>query len=223
MMIKHRGFAPVVERSAFVAPTSVLVGHVRVNGRARIMYGAVLDSEGSSIEVGECTIICETAVLRATGTGDVEHPVTVGDHVFISPHATLLGCAVEHCSYIATGATILHGAVVHSGAVIAVGALVHARTVVPKEFFVPPNTIAIGDPMKIYSPGDSSVPDAIRSIAFARTAFGVKADWEDRISRYTQTTEVRSKEFESHFVDVVLDTRRQKPKSKPHSTRRQSS
>ena len=205
MLIKHRGFEPVLDSSVFVAPTAVLVGRLHVGRRSRIMYGAILDSEGSRIEIGECTIICENAVLRATASGDVDHPVLIGDHVFISPHATVLGCTVEPCSYIATGATVLQGATIHSGAVVAVGALVHANTVVPGEFFVPPNTIAIGDPMKVYSPDEKdALANAIKSIGFAKTAFGVEAQWEDRLSRYRQSTEVRSKEFESHFDDVVL-------------------
>jgi carbonic anhydrase/acetyltransferase-like protein (isoleucine patch superfamily) len=185
MLIKHRGFEPSVESSVFVAPTAVLVGRIQVGQRSRIMYGAILNSEGSKVEIGECTIICENAVLRATASGDVDHPVSVGDHVFISPHTTLLGCTVESCSYIATGATVLQGATVHSGAVVAVGALVHARTVVPGEFFVPPNTIAIGDPIKLYSPDEKdALTDAIKSIEFAKVAFGVQAKWEDRLSRY---------------------------------------
>jgi carbonic anhydrase/acetyltransferase-like protein (isoleucine patch superfamily) len=205
MFIRHRGFEPVVDSSVFVAPTAVIVGRVHVGRRSRIMYGAILDSEGSKIEIGECTIICENAVLRATASGDVDHPVLVGDHVFISPHATLLGCTVEACSYIATGATVLQGATVHSGVVVAVGALVHANTVIPGEFFVPPNTIAIGDPVKLYSPDEKeALAHAIKSIGFAKTAFGVEAQWEDRLLRYKQSTEVRSKEFESHFDDDIL-------------------
>jgi carbonic anhydrase/acetyltransferase-like protein (isoleucine patch superfamily) len=118
------------------------------------MYGAVLDSEGSRVDVGQCTIVCENAVLRATAAGDTDHPVVVGDHVFVSPHATLLGCTIEPCSYVATGATVLQGATVHSGAVVAMGAVVHARTVVPPGFFVLPNTIVIGDPVTLHSPAD---------------------------------------------------------------------
>ncbi|UCH86610.1 MAG: acyltransferase [Dehalococcoidia bacterium] len=205
MLTEHRGFQPTVDPSALVAPTAVLVGRVHVGPRSRIMYGAILDSEGSRVEVGECTIICENAVLRATASGDVEYPVVIGDHVFIAPHATLLGCTVEPCSYIAAGATVLQGATIHSGAAIAVGALVHAKTVVPSEFFVPPNTIAVGDPIKLYSPDEKeALANAIESVGFAKIAFGVEVQWGKRISRYEQATEARSKEFENHFGDVVL-------------------
>ena len=53
MLVRHRGSEPVVDPSAYVAPNATLVGDVRVGPRARIMYGAVLDAEGSRIEVGE--------------------------------------------------------------------------------------------------------------------------------------------------------------------------
>ena len=205
MLVKHRGFEPLVDSSVLVAPSTVLVGRVQVGPRSRIMYGAILDSEGSRVEIGECTIICENAVLRATASGDMDYPVLIGDHVFIGPHATLLGCTVEPCSYIATGATVLQGTIIHSGAAIAVGALVHAKTVVPTGFFVPPNTIAIGDPIKLYSPDEKeALANEIKSMGFAKIAFGVEAQWEERLSRYKQSTEVRSKEFEDHFSDVVL-------------------
>ena len=208
MFVRNRGADPAVDSAAFVAPTAVLVGRVSIGAGARVMYGAVLDSEGSRVEVGPTAIICENAVLRATAVGEEEHPVLLSDHVFVGPHATLLGCVVESACYVATGATVLQGARVESGAVVAVGALVHANTKVPSEFFVPPNTVAIGDPMEVYAPGDQGLPEAIKSANFARTAFGVQTAWEDRISRYKQTAEVRSQEFGSHLDDVVLDADR---------------
>jgi carbonic anhydrase/acetyltransferase-like protein (isoleucine patch superfamily) len=109
---------------------------------------------------------------------------------------------VESCSYVATGATIVQGALVHPGAIVAVGAFVHANTVVPADFFVPPNCIAIGDPIRVFS-GDEkdTLVDAIKSIGFTKIAFGVDPNENDRVKK---ATEVRSKEFESHFDDDVL-------------------
>jgi carbonic anhydrase/acetyltransferase-like protein (isoleucine patch superfamily) len=106
---------------------------------------------------------------------------------------------------VATGATVLQGAMLGTGAVVAVGALVHANTVVPSEFFVPPNTVTVGDPLRVYAPGDEQLPEAIRSASFARTAFGVRTAWEDRVSRYREITEVRAQEFGNHLGDEVLD------------------
>jgi carbonic anhydrase/acetyltransferase-like protein (isoleucine patch superfamily) len=191
-----------VDESAFVARTAVLIGNVRVGPGCRILYGAVIGSEGSRVEIGATTIVNENAVIRATSAGDHDHPVVVGDHVLIGPHASLLGCRIESCAYVATGATVLHGATIGSGANVAVGALVHANAVVPSEFFVPPNTVAVGAPLEVYAPGDDRIAAAIKAAGFAESAFGVRTAWEDRIDRYRQSTEVRAAEFASHFDDV---------------------
>ena len=158
------------------------------------MYGAVLDAEDGAIEVGECAIVCENAVLR----GDV----TLGDHVFVGPHATLLGCRVARCAYLATGVTVLQQAQLGAGAVVAIGAAVHARTVLPDEAFVPPNMIAVRD--AVYAPDDPALLDAIKSVEFAKIAFGVDLEWTDRIRRYEQAAEVRSAQFAAHADDEVI-------------------
>lgn len=201
--IRHRDHQPRVHPTAYVAPTATLVGDVRVGPRARVMYGAVLDAEGSRVEVGEASVICENAVLRGSAVAG-DRPVTLGDHVFVGTHATLLGCSVDRCAYLATGATVLQAARVGAGAVVAVGALVHARTVLPDEFFVPPHTLAVGDPARVLAPGDPDVPAAIRDVGFAQAAFGVEAEWTDRISRYERTAEVRVAEFGAHAGDEFV-------------------
>jgi carbonic anhydrase/acetyltransferase-like protein (isoleucine patch superfamily) len=204
VLVRHRGQAPEVDGSAYVAPSAELIGRIMVGPRARVMSGAVVDAEGSRVELGESAIVCEHAVLRATAVGDEDHPVRVGDHSFISPHATLLGCEVEPATYIATGATVLHGARVESGAVVAVGALVHGGTVLPSGFFLAPGMIAIGDPVATYAPGDPRLAEAIRDVGFAGRAFGVATAWDDRVARYPETAEVRSREFGAHADDELL-------------------
>jgi carbonic anhydrase/acetyltransferase-like protein (isoleucine patch superfamily) len=64
--------------------------------------------------------------------------------------------------------------VIGAGANVAVGALVHANSVVPDEFFVPPHTVAVGDPLEVFSAGDERVAAAIKAAGFAASAFGVQ-------------------------------------------------
>jgi carbonic anhydrase/acetyltransferase-like protein (isoleucine patch superfamily) len=223
MLLRHRGHDPTVHPSAFVAATATLVGDVRVGPRTRVMYGAVLDAEASRVEVGECAIVCEHAVLRATAAGGTPRPVVLADHVFVGPHATLLGCRVERCAYLATGATVLHAARIGAGGSIAVGALVHGGAVIPDEFFVAPNMIAVGDPVQVLPADDpEALAEAVRSTGFARLAFGVEGDWEDRVARYEQTAEVRSAEFAEHAHDVALPDADQPAPGHGRRTRRSS-
>jgi carbonic anhydrase/acetyltransferase-like protein (isoleucine patch superfamily) len=132
--------------------------------------------------------------------------VVLADHVFVGPHATLLGCAVERCCYLATGATVLHGARLGAGAVVAVGALAHAGAVLADEMFVPPMTIAIGDPATVHTPDrPAELAEAIRGVNFAAAAFGVEHEWADRVARYERVTEVRVHEFAAHAEDDVVE------------------
>jgi len=203
--IRHRGHEPRVHHTAYLAPTATVIGDVVIGPRARVMYGAVLDAEGSRIEIGEASVICENAVLRASAAAGTDQPVVLGDHVFVGPHATLLGCLVGRCAYLATSATVLQTARLGAGSVVAVGGIVHARTVVPDEFFVPPHMLAVGDPVRILAPGSPEVPAAIRSVGFAEVAFGIDAEWTDRISRYERSAEVRVEEFGAHADDELVD------------------
>lgn len=205
MLIRHRDVEPRVDPSAWVAPNATLVGDVRVGPRARVLYGAVLDAEGATVEIGESAIVSEHAVLRATAVADVDSPVTLGDHAFVGPHATVLGAVVGRCAYLAAQATVLHQARVGEGACVAVGALVHARTVVPAEAFLPPHTTAVGDPVRVFSADQADeLADAIRDVGFADAAFGVRTEWTDRVTRYRQVAEVRSAEYAAHAEDVVV-------------------
>lgn len=206
MIIEHRGIEPRIDESVFIAPTAVICGNVNVGPKARVMYGAIIDSEASAVKIGAFSIICENSVIRATKIEDTNHPVHIGAHAFISPHATLLGCSIASQAYIATGATVLQGAEVGKGAVVAVGALVHANTKIPSGFFLAPNAVAIGDPLKVYGPDDrDAVVNAIKSIAFTKIAFGVTPQPEDRIATMNRVTQIRSKEFESHLEDIILE------------------
>jgi hypothetical protein len=83
------------------------------------------------------------------------------------------------------------------------GALVHGGVVVPDEFFLPPNMVAVGDPVPVVSADDPVVlTEAVRSTGFAKLAFGCRR--QDRIARYEQVAEVRSEEFAVDVDDVVL-------------------
>src|SRR3954465_10958845 len=53
MLFEHRGKRPEVDPSAWVAPTAVLCGDVRVAAGARVLWNAVLSAEDGRVELGE--------------------------------------------------------------------------------------------------------------------------------------------------------------------------
>ena len=52
MLLEHRGAQPTVHPSAYVAPTAVVCGDVRVGPGARVLFGAVVTAEDGLVEIG---------------------------------------------------------------------------------------------------------------------------------------------------------------------------
>jgi carbonic anhydrase/acetyltransferase-like protein (isoleucine patch superfamily) len=203
MQIRHRGKSPKIHPTAYIAPTATLVGDVTIGKGARILFGAVINAEGSKVEIGEGSIVLEYAVLRATAAGDKEYPVIVGKDVFIAPHVTVLGGEIRDQVFLSTGVTVLQGAVVHEAVVAGVGSFIHGGTVVPKAFFVPPNTIAVGNPMELFGPTDKfNLLKKIESIKFPKIAYNVdEGSFSDSAGG---ATKVRAAEFAAHLDDEII-------------------
>ena len=98
MIIRHRGIEPTIEPSAYVEPTAPVIGDVKIGVHAKVMFGTVLNSEGSGVNIGENVIVSEHADIRATVAGNKDHSVNIGDNVFIGLHSTILGVTLEPCS-----------------------------------------------------------------------------------------------------------------------------
>src|ERR1700745_401499 len=156
MRIRHLGMAPSVHPEAYVAPTAVLSGDVRVGRGSCIMHGAVLAAEGGLVEIGVNCMIMENAVLRGTQ----QHPLIMGDHVLAGPHSHLTGCGIADEVFIATGARVFNGAQMGRASSVALGGTVHIGAVLPPLARVPLGRVCLGEPAAMSAPGDA---EAIRA------------------------------------------------------------
>jgi carbonic anhydrase/acetyltransferase-like protein (isoleucine patch superfamily) len=199
MLIEHNGQRPVVDPSAYVAPTAVLSGDVRVGAETRILFGAVLTAEGGPVVVGSHCIVMENAVVR----GSKRHPVAVGDHVLIGPRAYLTGCTVEDQAFLATGATVFNGARICRRAEVRINGLVHLQTVLPSGGLVPIGWVAVGDPAEILPASEHDrIWQIQRKLDFPRVVWGVE-DWQD--SMLPDVLERYSRALGRHAEDRILD------------------
>jgi carbonic anhydrase/acetyltransferase-like protein (isoleucine patch superfamily) len=151
MEIRHLESTPSIDPEAYVAPTAVLSGQVRVGPGSCVLHGAVLSADGGPVEIGANCVIMEHAVLRATP----RHPLTIGDHVLAGPHCYLTGCTVGDEVFIATGAMVFNGAQMGRASSVALGGAVHIGCVVPPETRIPIGWVAVGDPARLYPPGEA--------------------------------------------------------------------
>jgi carbonic anhydrase/acetyltransferase-like protein (isoleucine patch superfamily) len=148
VLIEHRGRSPEIDPSAYVAPTAVICGAVRIGPDARVLFGAVLSAEDGEVSVGTRSLVMENALVR----GRAGHPAVIGDDVLVGPHAHLNGCQVRDGCFIATGAALFPGAVVEAGSEVRVHGVVHVNSVVPAGSTVPIGWVAVGDPASILAP-----------------------------------------------------------------------
>ena len=148
MLITHRNKAPQIHPSAWIAPNATLVGDVTIGPDSRVMYGAVLNAEGGSIEIGRETVVMENAVVRASKRASTK----IDDHVLIGPHAHCTGCTIENAAFIATGASIFNGAIVGERATVRINAIVHINAKLDPDATVPISWIAVGDPARAFPP-----------------------------------------------------------------------
>jgi carbonic anhydrase/acetyltransferase-like protein (isoleucine patch superfamily) len=170
VFIRHRHALPRVDESAYVAPTAVVCGDVVVGSHSRVLFGAVLTAEGGPVEIGANCVVMEHAVVRGTP----RHPIRIGDHVLVGPHAHLSGCVIEDDVRIATGAMLFNGARLGKGATVEFGAVVHVNTVVPAGAVVPMGWFAGGDPAEFVPPSDwQRIRELIGVLDYPGTVFGV--------------------------------------------------
>lgn len=138
-IITFAGNIPVVPTTAWVSPTSTLVGSVTLGERASVFYGAVLRADVDTITIGDDTNLQDNVTMHC----DAGSPARVGARVSVGHGAILHGCTVEDDCLIGMGSTVLNGAVIGAGSLVAAGAVVLEGTIVP------PGSLVAGVPAKV--------------------------------------------------------------------------
>ena len=121
---------PCIDPAAWVAPTAVVIGDVRLAAGASLWPTAVARGDVCPIVIGEGSNVQDGAVLH----GDPGQPVTIGADVTIGHRAVVHGATLEEGCLIGIGAIVLNGVTVGAGALVAAGSVVtrnvHAGAVV---------------------------------------------------------------------------------------------
>ncbi|QDY81393.1 gamma carbonic anhydrase family protein [Streptomyces qinzhouensis] len=126
------GCAPAVHASAFVAPTAVLIGPVRLGPRSGVWFQAVLRADGDEITVGEESNLQDGVVVHT----DPGFPARLGSRVSVGHHAVLHGCDIQDDVLVGMHATVLNGARIGSHSIVAAGAIVPEGRDIPSHSLV---------------------------------------------------------------------------------------
>jgi gamma-carbonic anhydrase len=196
MLLEHRGKRPSVDPSAYVAPTAVLCGDVRVGAEARVLFGAVVTAEDGFVEIGARCVVMENALLR----GRAAHPVRIGDDVLVGPHAHVNGSEVGDGCFLATGTSLFPGSRIGRDVEVRINGVVHVNSVLEDEALVPIGWVAVGDPASVLDPSDHDEIWRIqKALDFPGTVYGLPrgAPARERMERQTDW-------FAAHRDDQIL-------------------
>ena len=136
------GKRPQVHADAWIAPTAVLIGDVRVAAGASVWFGAVLRGDDSHIEVGEDSNVQDLCMVHCSGS----LPTVIGRGSSLGHHACIEGCVVGDGALVGTGAIMLQRSRVGHGAVLAAG------SVLLEGQEVPDGQLAAGAPATVKKP-----------------------------------------------------------------------
>lgn len=206
MIIEHRGKTPRIHPTAYIAPNAVVSGDVTIGEGTRVLFGAVITSEGAPVTIGKHCVIMENAVIRGSGGKRKKFPTTLGDYVLVGPHASINGCKLEFRAFIGTGAVVYNGSVIGANAAVTVGAIVHIGTRIPPETVVPLKHIAIGDPCRVYSPSQAdAILDELIQRNFKDYVFGLR-DEQIMAEHYGRTLAAHHDDHETAPVTEFEDS-----------------
>ncbi len=107
-LFSFEGRTPIVDPSAFIAPTATLIGDVHVEAGASVWFNTVLRADFAPIIIREGANVQDGSVLHAPP----------GIPTDVGPGATIAHCCVIHGVHIGQEAVIANHATVLDGAVI---------------------------------------------------------------------------------------------------------
>jgi carbonic anhydrase/acetyltransferase-like protein (isoleucine patch superfamily) len=201
VLLSHQGKRPQVHESTYIAPTATICGDVRIGENSRVLFGAVIVSEGGQVEIGSQCIIMENAVIRGTG----RFPVRIGNNVLVGPRAYLTGCTVEDNAFLATGVAAFNGARIGTRAEVRINGVVHLKTVLAPDAVVPIGWVAVGDPVMILPPDQHEKIWAIQEpLNFPREVFGLERA-SAGATIMPELTRRYARFLSNHLDDEILD------------------
>ncbi|MDG1838141.1 MAG: transferase hexapeptide repeat family protein [Phycisphaerales bacterium] len=135
---KYEGITPVVDPSAFVHPTAVLIGDVIIGEGCLVGPAAVLRGDIGRLELKAGSNVQDTCVVHCFPGKDV----VVHENGHVGHGAVLHGCTVGRNALIGMNAVLMDDVVVGENSIVGALAFVKEGTEIPT------NTLWAGSPAK---------------------------------------------------------------------------
>jgi carbonic anhydrase/acetyltransferase-like protein (isoleucine patch superfamily) len=151
--------------AAFVHPSALIYGKVRMGEGSSIWCNAVVRSEAAHVYIGAYTNVQDFVMIHT----DPGRPVVIGTHCSITHHATIHGSTIGNNVLIGINATIYGGAHIGDNSIVGQHAYVKDGTIIP------PNSIVVGSPAKVIKMANSWVANRMNALFYHRNALAYAA------------------------------------------------
>lgn len=130
----------MIDPSAFVAASAVVIGDVVIGVEASLWFHAVVRGDVGAIRIGARTNLQDHVTVHVVGG---RFGTTVGADVTVGHGAILHGCTIGDRVLVGMGAIVLDGAVIEDDCLLGAGALVAPGTRVPS------GRLVLGNPARV--------------------------------------------------------------------------
>jgi len=123
----YQGREPVVDATAFVDPSAVVIGDVELGAGVSVWPLCVLRGDVQTIRVGARSNIQDGSIVHVTHDGPYSpggFATHIGEEVTVGHRALLHACTVESRCLIGMGAIVMDGALVGESSIVGAGSLV---------------------------------------------------------------------------------------------------
>lgn len=149
------GKEPTIDKSAWIADSAQVIGHVELDANASVWFNAVIRGDNDPILIGENSNVQDGTVLHT----DIGSPLKIGKNVTIGHIAMLHGCEIGDNSLIGIGATILNNARIGRNCIIG------AHALIPEGKKIPDNSLVMGAPGKVVKEVSPELAQALTASA----------------------------------------------------------
>ncbi len=146
---------------AFVHPTALMFGRVRVEEGASIWPYTVIRAESAEVVIGKFVNIQDFVMIHTTPP---TLGVSIGDYTSITHHCTIHGARIGKRCLVGINATVYDGAVIGDNCIIGQHAYVKDGTQIPD------NSIVVGSPAKIIRTSNNAIQNTLNAMMYHRNA-----------------------------------------------------
>ena len=150
----------VLNAPAFIHPSALIYGKVRLEEGASLWPYVVIRSEVHEVVIGEKTNIQDFVMIHIgihTGT-------FIGKNCSITHHCTLHGCTIGDNCLIGINSTIMDGCVIGDNCIVA------GHTFLREGSIIPDNSIVMGAPGKVVKARDCREQNILNATAYHENA-----------------------------------------------------